>query len=640
MVISVALFGFAASGTLLSVLDSRNRQWSARLSNPAALTTISLFFTVTALFSFLALTGIPLDYFRLPIQPVQCLYLIAAYILLALPFFFSGLLISIGYAGAPQKSGLIYFATMGGSALGCILPAALLPYFGEEKLIIASVSLPLMLLPCFLFLQLYNHPYGQAAKFPRLIQTGILLVGVILIISAGLLISPVGSALIRVKASPYKALSQILQFPNTTVVETTTGIRGRNERVRTPHIRFAPGISLKYTDSLPEQHALFNDGDNQVVFYHLNSPGDAQFAKHTLSFAGYHGQSNPENVLVIENNGGLAIACAVASGARNIKITVQNPGLAGAIQSHYQLPVITMSPRAYLAQTDEKFEVIQVEDWGTSIPGSDALNQHHLLTTDAFLQYINHLNPNGVIIVSRRLLLPPANTVRLWATAYDSLKKAGIHNPPAHIAMLRNWDTFTLIVSAAPLRDPAKIIEFARDRNFDIVFLPKVDPEDVNRFNIYDEPYHFNEIDQLAKAYSRGKQKAYLNQYIIDVDPQSDNRPFPGRFLKWLNLKALYKTMGSRLYSLFMSGEIVVSVVFIEAVLVSILLLFLPQVMALKGRHRPEGYRMIFFFGIGTGYMLVELFFIKRFILLFGDPVISFTVVLCGILFFSSIGGL
>jgi hypothetical protein len=49
---------------------------------------------------------------------------------------------------------------------------------------------------------------------------------------------------------------------------------------------------------------------------------------------------------------------------------------------------------------------------------------------------------------------------------------------------------------------------------------------------------------------------------------------------------------------------------------------------------------MIYFFGVGTGFMFVELFFIKRYILLFGDPVISFTVVLCGILFFSSLGGL
>ena len=170
--------------------------------------------------------------------------------------------------------------------------------------------------------------------------------------------------------------------------------------------------------------------------------------------------------------------------------------------------------------------------------------------------------------------------------------------------------------------------------------MPKVNRDDVNRFNIYDVPFHFNEIDQLATAYSLGKQKTYLNRYLLDVYPQSDNRPFPGRFLKWHKLRALYKTMGSRLYGLFMSGEIVVSVVFLEAVLVSVLLLFVPQVLILKNRHRPAGFRMLYFFGVGTGFMFVELFFIKQFIILFGDPVISFTVVLCGVLAFSGLGGL
>ena len=634
MVISIALFGFAASGTFLSILEGRNKAWSLRLSGTAAPATISLLFTFTALFSFLALTALPLDYFRLPIQPAQSVYLMTAYILLALPFFFSGLLIALGYAAAPQKSGLIYFATMGGSACGAALPAILLPWLGEERLLIASVSLPLVF---SLFFGLRHQPMHQRSAVTRI---GPAICAVILILCAGLLMSPMGSAIISVTPSPYKALSQILQFPNTTVVESTTGIRGRNERVKTPHIRFAPGISLKYTQALPQQHAIFRDGDNQFVFYHLSSPGDAQFAMHTVSFCGYHLVSNPEDVLVIENNGGLAIACALASGASNVKIAVNNPHIARAVQHHYHLPAINRNPRAYLAQTDEKFQVIQVEDWGTSIPGSDALNQHHLLSIDAFSQYIKHLTPDGVVVVSRRLLLPPANTVRLWATAYESLKQAGIRDPRTHMAMLRNWDTFTLIVSAAPLDDPEKIIQFARDRNFDVVFLPEVNRDDVNRFNIYDAPFHFNEIDQLAKAYSLGKQKTYLNQYLLDVVPQSDNRPFPGRFLKWHKLKALYKSMGSRLYGLLMSGEIVVFVVFLEALLVSILLLFVPQVMILKNRRRPAGFRMLYFFGAGIGFMFVELFFIKRFIILFGDPVISFTVVLCGVLAFSGLGGL
>ena len=430
MVISIALFGFAASGTFLSILDGRNKAWSLHLSGPAALATISLLFTFTALFSFLALTAIPLDYFRLPIQPAQSAYLFIAYILLALPFFISGLLITLGYAAVPQKSGLIYFATMSGSACGAVLPAILLPWFGEERLIIASVSLPLVLIPFFEFRPKHMRQSSPAAEFPHMLRIGLSICGVILILSAGLLMSPMGSAIITVAPSPYKALSQILQFPNTTVVESTTGMRGRNERVKTPHIRFAPGISLKYTEALPQQHAIFRDGDNQFVFYNLSSPSDARFAMYTVSFSGYHLISNPADILVIENNGGLAIACAVASGAPNIKIAVKNPHIARAVRHYYRLPVINLNPRAYLAQSDEKFQVIQVEDWGTSVPGSDALNQHHLLSIDAFSQYIKHLTPDGVVVVSRRLLLPPANTVRMWATAYESLKKKqafGIH---------------------------------------------------------------------------------------------------------------------------------------------------------------------------------------------------------------------
>ena len=37
--------------------------------------------------------------------------------------------------------------------------------------------------------------------------------------------------------------------------------------------------------------------------------------------------------------------------------------------------------------------------------------------------------------------------------------------------------------------------------------------------------------------------------------------------------------------------------------------------------------------------MFVELYFIKQFVLLYGDPVVSFTVVLSGILVFSGVGG-
>ncbi len=161
----------------------------------------------------------------------------------------------------------------------------------------------------------------------------------------------------------------------------------------------------------------------------------------------------------------------------------------------------------------------------------------------------------------------------------------------------------------------------------------------VNRFNTFNVPYHFLEIKRLAEAYRFENVKAYHTTYLLDVAPQADSRPFPERFLKWSKLKSLYKTTGSRFYSLFMSGEIVVAVVFFEALLIASLLLALPLIVILKKSQKLHYSLILYFLAIGAGFMFVELFFIKKYIFVFGDPVISFTIVLTGILVFSGFGG-
>jgi hypothetical protein len=88
-----------------------------------------------------------------------------------------------------------------------------------------------------------------------------------------------------------------------------------------------------------------------------------------------------------------------------------------------------------------------------------------------------------------------------------------------------------------------------------------------------------------------------------------------------------------------MSGELVVMVVLIEAMLVSGLLLLLPLVFIQRRTQKPSRAQVLYFLGVGAGFMFVELYFIKKFILLWADPVISFSVVVAGVLIFSSLGG-
>jgi hypothetical protein len=216
---------------------------------------------------------------------------------------------------------------------------------------------------------------------------------------------------------------------------------------------------------------------------------------------------------------------------------------------------------------------------------------------------------------------------------------AGIVQPARHLAMLRNFDTFSLIMSKKPIR--AQLIrEFAESLNFDLIFLHEMRTAEANQYHVFDEPYHHSTIERLTGMYQNGRQAEFFRQYPLDVAPQSDLRPFPARFLKWSQAANLYHSMGDRFYVLLMSGEIVVVIVFIEALLVALVLLVMPIIAGTRGSPKPQFSNLVYFFGVGAGFMFVEIYFIKRFIILIGNPVISFTLVIAGLLFFSSLGGI
>jgi hypothetical protein len=636
MVISIALFGFAASGTFLSIYNALRGRRPHSFSIRKTTAILIVLYTATTILAFMALNNLPLDYFRLPVEPIQSVYLLIAFILLALPFFFSGLIVAVAYTRLPEKTGLIYFATMCGSAGGAIFPGLLLPFFSEGQLVVFCAIIPLILIP----VSLGNLQTGLTASLSRRsTQLALALIGMAIIFGSVFLVTPYGDWLIRVKPSPYKALSQILQFPETRIEQTFNNIRGRTDRVTSPYIRFAPGLSLRYPEAITPQEATFRDGDHQLVLYPYGSPDSTRFSTFTLSYSGYDIHPGAQKALVVLQGGGTAIPCVLSAKIEDVTLVVENPPQAEILSRHYGVKVASQPPRAFISQTPKQFDIIHLENWGTSIPGSAALDQEHLYTTDAFLDYLQHLTPHGRVIISRRLLLPPADCLRMWASAYEGLKLMGARNPADHLAILRNWDTFTLLVFKQPLQSTTRLEKFAENLNFDIVFLPHITSDQTNRFNKFDAPYHFTEVNHLASAYREGQEKAYFKSYLLDIRPQSDNRPFPGRYLKWPKIKSLYQTLGSRLYALLMSGEIVVLVVFIEALVISGFLLFLPLVFIRRRQRKTSISQVLYFFGVGAGFMFIEMFFIKKYILLFGDPVISFTVVVAGVLIFSSFGG-
>lgn len=636
MVISIALMGFAGAGTFLNLLQARVRGRTGSLASAEAPAILSLFYAAAVILAFWVLNRLPLDYFRLPVEPVQIFYLLVAYGLLAIPFFFAGLVICAAYSLVPERTGIAYFATMTGSACGAVLPAVLLPFIDEGRLIVVTAVVPLLtIIP--LLRPAARSPWSARTGFRG--PTGSLLAAAAVITGMAALFITTAPQTVAVHPSPYKAQAQILQLPDGRITETRNSINGLTTVVSSPHIRFAPGLSLKFGGELPHQTAVYRDGDHQLVLYRDLTPQSAEFAAFTLPYAGYRLVPGPAKVLIIQNGGGLGMACATAAGSRQVTLVDSHPERARITAEHYRIPVVSQAPREFLSRTTESYDVIQVESWGASLPGSAALSQEYLLTIDALSAYLDHLSENGVIIISRRLLLPPSDLLRLWATAVEALTGAGVAQPETHLAVLRSWDIYVMLISRRPLQSDAELVRFAEDRNFDWVYRFDMRPVWSNRFYVFDAPYHSLAVARLSEAYREDRETAFFDAYFMDITPQTDNRPFPSRFLKWHRLKETYRATGSRMYTLLLSGEMVVAVIFLEAGFLSLALLTLPFVALRKTGPRPGTAEIVYFLSLGIGFMFVELYFIKQLVLLFGDPVVSFTVVLAGMLVFSGVGG-
>ncbi|MGE5257570.1 MAG: hypothetical protein ACM3KE_12910 [Hyphomicrobiales bacterium] len=638
MVVSIAMFGFGASGSVLSLSDRIRSGMTAERSLHRAVPLLCILFPASLLLAFAGLNRLPMDYFRLLYEPIQAIYLLLAYLLLVLPFLFAGGVVSIAYMLYQHRPGWIYFASMTGSALGAGAPAVLLPVAGEVGVLALTAWAPLVVLGFGLPSYLRREP-----RRDRRDTAFVLLVVVSAVACTALtgLMTFRGGKPIHWRMSEYKYRSQVLSFPDTRIDASVSDIRGLIDTVQGPHLRYAPGLSLKYTEPLPPVKAVLTDGDQPFFLYDTRVAKDLRFAAATLSFSGYEFAARVGRVLVIEGGGGgLAIPCALAADAGSILVVQRDPHLAEITRRHYSLEVITANPRSYLAQTRGVFDVIHIESWGATVPGAGALQQDHLLTVEALAAYFRHLDPGGVMIISRRLLLPPSDSLRLWATAREALARIGQASPEQCLAVLRNYDTFTLVAARQPLRDHSRILEYARHWNFDVIYLAGAGESEANRFSVFDAPFHFREIRQLEEAFQEGRPQDFFSAYLLDVEPRDDLRPFPGRFIKWLRVGDLYRAVGSRLHVLFLSGEMVVALVFFEALLVAALLLLVPA--AAVSRKDPAATRAstLYFWGIGTGFIFGELLLVHAGTFFLGDPVVSLALVLTVLLASSGLGGL
>ena len=683
MVISIALLGFSASGAYLNLVAGGRRWREAHLASPAAvvrrLQRCAAAMAVSSIAMFAVLRLLPLDFFRIPNEPVQLLFVAASYLACAVPFFFAGLVTAIAFAAQTERPGAVYAAAMAGSAAGVLLPLALLPVAGLQAALVipALLLLPLALRPGPVAAQRggAGMPGGGARRGRWLLPAAALLAAAL---GAGIVL---GHPAMAPRPGPYKYLAHVLRFPDTRHISRRDTIRGRIDEVAGPTIRFAPGLSLGAGSVVPAQRALVRDGDAALFLAAEPAAGsraDAGAADQDADGAwldAVHPAAAlrlgpvPRSALVLQEGGGVLLAAALHAGSR---VTVAEPNRVVArrlrempVPAPATMRVVEDEPRALvrrLARSGQRFAVVLIEDWGASLAGTESHTQEPLLTVQALRDYLAVLEPGGVLSVSRRLLLPPANAPRLAAVAIQALPPAARRSPQEHFAMIRNWDSFTLLVSPRPwpAAQVANLRSFAARHGFDLVALPGLRPDEPNRFNRLAEPFHARAVAavlatmQAAAADDEhryggtarwpprsGQATAALAAGLIDLRPPTDDRPFFNRFVRWNRLADYQRATGGRLYGLLLSGDVVALAVLAEALVLALALLAIPWLRtARRPAAVPSTAPVGYFLAIGLGFILMELMLIQRLTVALGDPVVSFKVVLGALLVWSAAGGL
>ncbi len=140
LVISTALLGFGVSGVTLSV-------WTRlRDETPLdqALPLLALLFAVVTLASFWLMQRIPFSPFHLILDPWQLIYTPLYYLVLAAPFFCSGLAIALLLSRGGRAVNGLYGADLLGAGLGCAAVVGVMPAFGGSGSVAVAATVGLI----------------------------------------------------------------------------------------------------------------------------------------------------------------------------------------------------------------------------------------------------------------------------------------------------------------------------------------------------------------------------------------------------------------------------------------------------------------------------------------------------------------
>ena len=635
LVISTALLGFGASGAFLVAVGPR-----LRVPAGPFLALSALAFAGAAPACFAMAQHVPFNVLELPWSLRPLGWLLVIEILLAIPFFIAATGIGRTLIAFGDRLSRVYAADLAGAGGGAVLAVALLSALPVERTLDG-----LGMIAAF--------AGGMAAARARRGTRWALLApatGIFFLLVSG------QGYWNELRISPFKPLPQALRVSGAKLAETRSGPLGLVSAVENEAVplRWAPGLSLLARAPVPEQVALFVDGDGPIAIPRRPraSPPPA-YLDDLPSALPYYLFEWPRRVLVLGAGGGAPVMQALGGGARAVDAVELQPDVAALARGRYggfsssaldrpRVRLHVADPRAFVEATrGDEYDLIQVDALGASPSGLHALKAERLLTVESMRAMLARLAPRGLVAITGWSELPPRSGPRLLATLLDALAAEGIGPAGEHLAWVRSWNTNTLVASRAPL-SPAQVVAvraFARARAFDLVHVPGMEAEEANRYNVMEHPW----FREAAVRLLGPEREEFIRGYKFDIRPATDDRPYLWSFFRWAHAPEILALSREGGIGLLAIGYLALPAALVQAAAASAALILLPLLLVRRrvGRGAPgarRGAALAGFFALGLAFLMMEIAFISRFTVVLSHPLHALVVVLAAFLVFAGVG--
>jgi spermidine synthase len=619
LVISVAMLGFGAAGSYLTVRGeddiSADGEFLARNAWLLGLATIA------------AVVIIP----RIHFYPMDIIFyhdysnllsLLLIVVLTAIPFFFGGICIGYIISNAGSSVNRLYFADLVGAAAGCLLAILLINYGGgiAACFVIAAIAMFVAAL----------------SSMKRLLYLGGALVTLAL-----------AAVIARTECLPLYVPSDKQMFRQEHMVERVKWHVITRLDVTRPiegYFGFGGSLSDKYKENGGKPQSvrfIYQDGSNLTgIVQPTPTPRETASLGYYMQGAPYQLKTGSE-ALVIGCGGGIDILIALHNGARHVVGVDVNPhtiqflketyrDFAGGVYQRDDVELVVSEGRHFLGRDRRSFDVIQlsgVDTWSALTTGAYALTENFIYTAEAFDQYLSHLTDDGLLNFSRPYLTPPSETLKLAATALEALERLQVTDSFQHLMIISergkpfwtlNWAQTLVKRSPFTRAEAGKLAQWAESLGYEVVY----DPYTVRA----------GELETLIRATPVEREK-FISQYQLNIRPATDDMPFFFNFTKWRDLLVWKGTKG-------MLAQLFLLVSLLQVAVLSALFILYPlykKKTAVSKRGGRAGIVM-YFAALGAGFIIVEITLLQKFMIFLGGPAYSMAVTLFTILLSSGIG--